>query len=106
LSRLPEGEIGVRIEKVYEMIRNNPGKGFNSLAKDCTQICARQTLKKILQELEDKKRIYKNKIGTQSYEYYITDERFEADKEYETLIKFGLKDAKETLEFIQKTYTN
>ena len=102
MSRLPEGEIEVRIEEVYQMIRNNPGKGFNRLDRLCKPICARQTLKKILYELEEKKRILKIKTGTQNYEFYINEGRFKVDKEYESILKAGLKDAKETLDFLKK----
>jgi len=106
LIRLVTDPIEVRKERIFQIIRENPGKGFNQLwqisqKRGKNGICARMTFKKIIEELVIDGRIVKIKEGKQRHQYFISEGRLKNDKEFEVKIRINLKQMTETIDFLK-----
>ena len=106
MIRLVTGTIEVRKERIFQIIRENPGKGFNQLwqisqNRGKNGICARMTFKKIIEEGVIDGRIVKTEEGKQRHQYYISEGSIKNDKEYEVKLRNNLKRMTETIDFLE-----
>lgn len=97
MIRLVTDPIEVRKERIFQIIRENQGKGFNYLGGKCRKICARMTFKKIIDELIIEERIEKIKVGKQSCQFLVLQGDVAIDKNYADSLK-------KKLELIEKAH--
>ncbi len=110
MIRLVTDPIEVRKERIFQIIRENPGKGFNQLweitkKRGKNGICARMTFKKIIEDLETEERIEKIKDGKQRYQYLVLEGDIAIDKNYSDSLKKRLELIKKTHGFLLENIT-